>query len=203
MNTAAASRRVRSLRVLAVLLVLAATVVTGIVVQQMLPGASAAMRPGFFGTGVTAADGLIADGAQPSVFDDSSPAVANLSPDLLSAVRDAATAARADGVEFLVNSGWRSEALQAQLLDDAVSMYGSREEAARWVATPESSSHVTGDAVDIGGLSAQDWLAQHGAAYGLCQTYGNERWHYELRPVAMQTGCPQPYRDPTQDPRMW
>jgi hypothetical protein len=53
MNTAAASRRVRSLRVLAVLLVLAATVVTGIVVQQMLPGASAAMRPGFFGTGVT------------------------------------------------------------------------------------------------------------------------------------------------------
>ena len=43
---------------------------------------------------------------------------------------------------------------------------------------------------------------QHGAAYGLCQIYGNEPWHYELRPAAGDHGCPALYADPTHDPRM-
>ena len=188
------------------MLVLAASVVTGIVVQQSLAGTSAATelsRALGLDDEVTAEDGLITDGAEVSVFDDTVPAVANLSADLLGAVRDAATDARVDGVEFVVNAGWRSKALQAQLLRDAVTTYGSEEEAARWVATPENSSHVTGDAVDLGPLTAQDWLAQYGAAYGLCQTYANERWHFELRPEAVTAGCPQAYADPTEDPRMW
>ena len=42
---------------------------------------------------------------------------------------------------------------------------------------------------------------QHGADYGLCQIYGNEPWHYELRPDAVDRGCPPTYADPTQDPR--
>jgi D-alanyl-D-alanine carboxypeptidase len=44
--------------------------------------------------------------------------------------------------------------------------------------------------------------SEHGADYGLCQIYGNEPWHYELRPEATDHGCPPMYADPTQDPRM-
>jgi hypothetical protein len=61
---------------------------------------------------------------------------------------------------------------------------------------------VSGDAVDIGPADATQWLSAHGAAYGLCQIYGNEPWHYELRPEAIADGCPPTYSDPTQDPRM-
>ena len=84
---------------------------------------------------------------------------------------------------------------------DAVAEYGSEEEAARWVATPENSEHVSGDAIDLGPLTAQDWLAQHGDEFGLCQIYANERWHFELRPAAVANGCPLMYDDPTADPR--
>ncbi|QAY74968.1 peptidase M15 [Agromyces protaetiae] len=136
-----------------------------------------------------------------TVFDDV-PAVTRLDPALLDALRRAATDARVDGVAFIVNSGWRSPAYQAELLQEAVSEYGSEAEAARWVATPETSPHVSGEAVDIGMMDATDWLAQHGDAYGLCQIYANEMWHYELRPEAVEHGCPAPYIDPTHDPRM-
>jgi D-alanyl-D-alanine carboxypeptidase len=61
---------------------------------------------------------------------------------------------------------------------------------------------VSGDAVDIGRVDATAWLARHGAAYGLCQIYSNEPWHYELRPSAIDHGCPLMYADPTEDPRM-
>ena len=70
------------------------------------------------------------------------------------------------------------------------------------VATAATSAHVSGDAVDIGPSGAAAWLSAHGAAYGLCQIYGNEPWHYELRPEAVAHGCPPTYADPTQDPRM-
>jgi hypothetical protein len=146
-----------------------------------------------------------ADGAVPrgtSVFDDAVPGVANLAPALLDALRQAAIAAANDGVVFVVDSGWRSPAYQEHLLREAVSEYGSEEEAARWVATPRTSAHVSGDAVDIGPRDAAAWLSDHGAAYGLCQTYGNEPWHYELRPEAIDRGCPPMYADPTHDPRM-
>ncbi|MBJ7330271.1 MAG: hypothetical protein JHC95_10260 [Solirubrobacteraceae bacterium] len=85
---------------------------------------------------------------------------------------------------------------------EAVAKYGSEQEAARWVASPTTSAHVSGDAVDIGPSGAAAWLAEHGAAYGLCQIYGNEPWHYELRPEAVDRGCPPLYADPTHDPRM-
>jgi zinc D-Ala-D-Ala carboxypeptidase len=42
------------------------------------------------------------------VFDDEVPGVANLDPDLLGALRQAATNAADDGIEFFVYSGWRS-----------------------------------------------------------------------------------------------
>jgi LAS superfamily LD-carboxypeptidase LdcB len=146
-----------------------------------------------------------ADGAVPAgttVFDDEVPGVANLDADLRGALRRAATDAADDGVELVVDSGWRSPAYQEQLFRDAVSKYGSEQEAARWVATPETSAHVSGDAVDVGPSAATSWLSAHGAAYGLCRIYANEPWHYELRPQAVAQGCPAPYADPTHDPRM-
>jgi D-alanyl-D-alanine carboxypeptidase len=146
------------------------------------------------------ADGAVPDGV--TVFDDEIPAVANLDPDLLGALRRAVMDAVDDGVEFYVNSGWRSPEYQEQLLHEAVSRYRSEAEAARWVATADTSAHVSGDAVDIGHADATAWLSEHGAEYGLCQTYSNEPWHYELRPEAIDHDCPPMYADPTQDPRM-
>jgi len=143
------------------------------------------------------AGGDVPDGT--TVFDDALPGVANLESDLLGALRQAAADAP---VDFVVNSGWRSEAYQEHLLREAVAQYGSKAEASRWVATPDTSPHVSGHAVDIGPTAAAAWLSEHGAAYGLCQIYGNEPWHFELRPDAVGQGCPPTYADPTHDPRM-
>lgn len=149
---------------------------------------------------VTEADGSLPDGA--TVFDVAYPGVARMSPDLLTALRKAATDAADDGIEIRVNSGWRSPDYQQQLLVAAVAEYGSIEEAARWVASPDTSAHVSGHAVDIGPFEATAWLSEHGADYGLCQVYGNEAWHFELRPEAIDRVCPAMYPDPTHDPRM-
>ena len=146
------------------------------------------------------ADGAVPDGT--TVFDDEIPGVTRLDPALLGALRRAATDAADDGVELVVDSGWRSPAYQSQLFRQAVLRYGSEAQAARWVAPPDRSAHVSGDAVDIGPVGATAWLSEHGAAYGLCQIYSNEPWHYELRPEAIDHGCPPMYADPTHDPRM-
>jgi zinc D-Ala-D-Ala carboxypeptidase len=149
---------------------------------------------------VTKDDGALPDGV--TVFDDGYPGVANLDVDLLRSLREAATDAADDGIEFVVSSGWRSAAYQDRLLREAVSEYGSETEAARWVATADTSPHVSGDAVDIGAVDAMAWLSEHGAEYGLCQIYRNEPWHYELRPRAVHRRCPRMYADPVHDPRI-
>jgi zinc D-Ala-D-Ala carboxypeptidase len=176
------------------------------------PGATVPVRPGAAAPGGAAprarpqrgapgeADGVVPDGT--TVFDDEIPGVARLNSALLGALRRAATAAADDGVELYVTSGWRSPEYQNRLLREAVSEYGSEKEAARWVATADTSPHVSGDAVDIGPSDGTAWLSKHGATYGLCQIYRNEPWHYELRPEAIGHGCPPMYADPTRDPRM-
>ncbi|GAA1663000.1 hypothetical protein GCM10009830_05420 [Glycomyces endophyticus] len=144
------------------------------------------------------------DGAIPygtSVFDDDVPGVANLDAPLLAALRRAATDAAADGVAFTVNSGWRNADYQRRLRREAVAHHGSEEAAARWVSTPETSPHVAGLAVDLGPAAAQAWLDARGAAYGLCRIYGNEPWHFELRPEAAVHGRPPLYPTPADDPR--
>jgi|SRR5690349_22459366 len=152
-------------------------------------------------TGVlNAEDGVIPETA--SVFDDGIPAVANLDDGLLAALRRAATDADQDGVTIRLTSGWRSPEYQDQLLREAVGKYGSVAAASRWVAAPDKSAHVSGDAVDVSSNRAAQWLQRHGARYGLCRTYGNEVWHFELRPDAPRQGCPAMYADPTEDPRM-
>jgi hypothetical protein len=129
------------------------------------------------------------------------PGVADLDRDLRRALRRAAADAARDGVAITVVSGSRSPEHQAELLEEAIATYGSYAEAARWVATPETSAHVSGDAVDVDAAAA-DWLAARGAAYGLCRVYDNEPWHFELRPDAAAGGCPATYPDPTYDPRL-
>ena len=138
-----------------------------------------------------------------AAFGGQSPASSStgLDPALDDALHRAATVAAGDGVKLVVESGWRSPEHQERLLREAVATYGSEEEAARWVATPATSPHVAGDAVDMTSAAAA-WLSGHGAAYGLCQVYANEPWHFELRPQAVDHGCPPLYADPTHDPRM-
>jgi D-alanyl-D-alanine carboxypeptidase len=171
------------------------------------PASSIDLRPGEPGGlrhesrgGLGEADGVVPDGT--TVFDDELAGVARLDTALLDALRQAATDAADEGVHFVVHSGWRSAEYQDQLLREAISQYGSEEEAARWVATADTSAHVTGNAVDIGHSDATAWLSEHGAEYGLCQIYVNEPWHYELRPDTIRHGCPSMYADPTHDPRM-
>src|ERR671916_370895 len=204
--------RIRRIRVAGLLVVIAA--IAAALGYQLLASSSSTaaspidvlrsehrgLRSEHRGAPLGEADGAVPDGA--TVFDDEIPGVTNLDPDLLAALRQAATDAADDGVEFFVDSGWRSPEYQEQLLHEAVSKYGSEEEAARWVATPNTSAHVSGDAVDLGPFDATAWLSEHGAKYGLCQIYRNEPWHYELRPEARDHGCPPVYADPTHDPRM-
>ncbi|MFB7844339.1 M15 family metallopeptidase [Microbacterium sp. NPDC056052] len=161
-------------------------------------GGSASARNGGM---PTAEDGYLADGDSVALSD-SVPAVTNLDPGLREALGQALAAAEEDGLELRVASGWRSKAYQAWLLRDAVHTYGSEAEAARWVGTPDTSLHVKGQAVDIGPYDAADWLNRHGAQFGLCRTYDNEAWHFELSPSAIDQGCPPMFRDPTEDPRM-
>ncbi|MFE9577222.1 M15 family metallopeptidase [Nocardia sp. NPDC006044] len=185
--------------------VLAAVVVAGATLAGVLVYQSSPLLSSWVARFEDEPPPLVDDGAVPSgvtVFDDEVPSVVNLDPDLLAALRRAATDAADDGLEFVVNSGWRSPEYQRQLLRAAVSKYGSERAAARWVATPNTSAHVSGEAVDIGPSAAAAWLSRHGAAYGLCQIYANEPWHYELRPEAGDRGCPARYADPTEDPRM-
>jgi uncharacterized protein YcbK (DUF882 family) len=115
-----------------------------------------------------------------SPYDVANPAVGNLDPALLLAVQQATTAAAADGITMTITSGWRSPQFQQQLLDDAISTYGSLAAARQYVQTPERSRHVLGQAVDMGGVGADQWLIANGARFGLCQIYANELWHFEL-----------------------
>ena len=197
-----ASARTRTRRVPRIL-VAGLLVVIAAVGYPLLGSSTAASPIGVLRGGqrdaIGEADGVVPDGT--TVFDDDVPGVANLKPALLGALHQAATDAADDRVEFFVNSGWRSRNYEKQLLLEAVVKYGSEEAAAPWVATPTTSAHVSGDAVDLG-PDATAWLSEHGAKYGLCQIYRNEPWHYELRPEAIDHVCAPTYTDPRHDPRM-
>ena len=88
-----------------------------------------------------------------------------------------------------ISSGWRSPEFQQRLLDNAIQTYGSYAAARQYVQTPEASKHVTGQAVDVGGQGADQWLIANGSRFGLCRIYGNELWHFELATDA-EGKCP-------------
>jgi hypothetical protein len=182
--------RARRITVLALAVCVAALLAALITVVAHATFASAApFRP-------TADEGLIPEGAAVTLTDDV-PAIARLDPALRDAMRQAETDAAADGIRFQVTSGWRSAGYQQWLLDDAIDLYDSEDVARQFVATPDRSSHVTGKGIDVGTIDAQLWLIEHGARYGVCQTYANERWHFEL---ATEPGgvCPAMKADATE-----
>lgn len=134
--------------------------------------------------GAFGADDGVLEENRYSAYDTDLPAIANLDADLLEAVQQATdAAAAADDITLFVSSGWRSTAYQQHLLDEAILQYGSEAAARQYVATPDGSSHTRGAAVDIGATDADYWLIEHGSEYGLCQTYANEIWHFELATV--------------------
>ena len=136
-----------------------------------------------------AGDGSLPNGGTLTPFDVQHSAIGRLDPALLSAIQSAATAAAADGITMTITSGWRSAEFQQRLLDDAVRTYGSLAAARQYVQTPAMSKHVTGEAVDVGGAGADQWLIAHGSRFGLCRIYANELWHFELATDEMGN-CP-------------
>lgn len=164
---------------------LSAATVSAPVARIMLVDNTVAVDPAT----VAAGDGSLGDGQILTPFDVQNPAIGRLDPALLAAVQAAATAAAADGITMTVTSGWRSPEFQERLLDDAVATYGSFAAARQYVQTPGGSKHVLGQAVDIGGVGADQWLIANGAGFGLCRIYANELWHFELAADAAGT-CP-------------
>jgi len=136
-----------------------------------------------------AGDGSLPNGGTLTPFDAQHSAIGRLDPALLSAIQSAATAAAADGITMTITSGWRSAEFQQRLLDDAARTYGSLAAARQYVQTPALSKHVTGEAVDVGGAGADQWLIAHGSRFGLCRIYANELWHFELATNEMGN-CP-------------
>lgn len=124
--------------------------------------------------------GWLPDGVTLSPFDVANPIVGLLDPALLSAVQDATRKAAAENVDIRINSGWRSRGFQQRLFDDGVRSYGSVDAARQFVASPDTSKHVEGKAVDIAPVEADKWLIANGRQFGLCQIYANEIWHFEL-----------------------
>ncbi|MCX2929406.1 M15 family metallopeptidase [Mycobacterium sp. CVI_P3] len=157
-------------------MVLGATVAQDSAPRIMLTDNTVSVEP----PAVASGDGSLADGQVLTPFDVENPAVGRLDPRLLTAIQQAATAASADGITMTINSSWRSPEFQQRLLDNAVATYGSLAAAREYVETPQASKHVIGEAVDVGGVGADQWLIANGARFGLCRIYANELWHFEL-----------------------
>ncbi len=114
-------------------------------------------------------------------------------------------AMRAENVWPVVRDGWRSDAVQRDLMRQRIEEYrksgmsyrDAKAEAEKWVAIPGTSEHQLGLAVDINpdtamstGDQVYSWLAEHAAEYGFIQRYppdkveltgiDNEPWHYRF-----------------------
>jgi Transglycosylase SLT domain/D-alanyl-D-alanine carboxypeptidase/Putative Flp pilus-assembly TadE/G-like len=83
--------------------------------------------------------------------------------------RMAAAASRA-GLGLIVNSGFRSDAEQAQLF--------AQHPDPTWVAPPGHSLHRCATELDLGPPSAYGWLAANAHKFGFLKRYPWEPWHY-------------------------
>ncbi|MDM7856427.1 M15 family metallopeptidase [Cellulomonas alba] len=117
-----------------------------------------------------------------------------LDPELRRRFDVARSAAAKHGLSLTITSGRRTVAQQEALIKDAVEQHGSVTEAHKYVLPPERSAHVAGTAIDVGGQKAAAWLADHETAFGLCRTYANEWWHFELVGAVGET-CPAMHPD--------
>ncbi|MGH2950209.1 MAG: lytic transglycosylase domain-containing protein [Solirubrobacteraceae bacterium] len=91
-------------------------------------------------------------------------------PDVALAFDRMERAARDDGVQLLITSGYRSDAEQAELF--------RRNPDPRWVAPPGTSLHRYGTELDLGPPAAYGWLAANAERFHFVQRYEWEKWHY-------------------------
>ena len=112
--------------------------------------------------------------------------------DAFRALRARALAAGVRADLFVLTSAYRSAVYQAQLAADAVTKYGTREQASTWVAQGRSE-HITGRAIDLNlglantsenakagnfnGMPAYIWLKDNAADFGF-NPYSDEPWHW-------------------------
>ena len=125
--------------------------------------------------------------------------VEGIHPYLLTRFRVAQAAAKSEGVNIYIASGYRSLARQKYLFAEAIKKYGSAAAAARWVLPPDISRHPMGLALDINypnQRAGANWLEINGYKYGLCRVFKNEWWHFEA-PIAPGEKCPKLMKDAT------
>ncbi len=91
-------------------------------------------------------------------------------PDVGRAFDRMAAAAARSGTALIVNSGFRSDAEQAQLF--------AQHPDPTWVAPPGHSLHRCATELDLGPASAYGWLAANAGRFGFRQRYSWEPWHY-------------------------
>ncbi|CAB4544168.1 unannotated protein [freshwater metagenome] len=127
--------------------------------------------------------GLIALGDSPlQQITDSQSATTELHPILLERFKAAHLAAKREGVNLYITSGFRSLSRQELLFEKAVDKYGNETEAAKWVLPAPYSHHPRGLAIDVnypGDRQGAKWLELNGSKFGLCRVYANEWWHFE------------------------
>jgi hypothetical protein len=91
-------------------------------------------------------------------------------PDVARAFDRMERAARADGIELIITSAFRSDAEQAVLF--------ARHPDPRWVAPPGRSLHRLGTELDLGPRGAYGWLAAHAPRFHFVKRYAWEPWHF-------------------------
>lgn len=181
--------KTRSLRTLATLTTALVLCACGTPPPAPTPERNLPVEPLHIGDAATdTVGGWLPTGVTLSPQDVSNPIVGWLDPALLDAIQDAARAAAADGVDIRITSGWRTRGFQQRLFDIGVQNYGSVQSAREFVAAPDVSKHVTGEAVDIAPVAADMWLIRNGSRFGLCQIFANEIWHFER--AAVDGRCP-------------
>lgn len=127
-----------------------------------------------------------------SALSQESETVTALHPILSNRFEAARLVAQRSGVYLYITSGFRDEARQAVLFEEALKKYGSETEAAKWVLPADSSHHPDGLAIDVnypGNRPGAQWLEKNGSRFGLCRVYANEWWHFE-GVIAPGESCP-------------
>lgn len=112
----------------------------------------------------------------------------------------AQAAAKEEGVEITIDSGYRTVETQNYLFEQAIKEHKTPEEAMKWVLPGDLSRHPWGLALDVNlhhEKSGASWLEANGATFGLCRVYENEWWHFE--PLIAPGGiCPPLKTDASQ-----
>ena len=103
-------------------------------------------------------------------------------PQVLARFLSAQAAAKEEGIEMVIDSGYRTTQTQEYLFNRAIKEHKTADEAIKWVLPADLSRHPWGLALDVNlhhEKSGASWLEANGATFGLCRVYVNEWWHFE------------------------